>query len=132
MAPYRRFALAVVVALLVAAPAVTAQQEETDVTGDWSLTMEGPQGMVNMEVVFKQEDGELTGTLNGPMGSTELGGKIEGAQISFWITVDTPNGAFDLLFSGKVEENKKISGVMEADGGGVSSDFTAERREGGD
>ncbi len=132
MAPYRRFTLAVVVALCFGVPAVTAQQEETDVTGAWSLTMEGPQGMVNMEVVFKQEDGELTGTLNGPMGSTELGGEIEGSQISFRISVENPNGTFDLLFSGKVEENKKISGVMKAGDGGVSSDFTAVRREGGD
>ena len=132
MAPYRRFALTVVVALLVAAPAVAAQQEETDVTGAWSLAMEGPQGMVNMELVFKQEGGELTGTVNGPMGSTELGGEIDGVQISFWISVDTPNGAFELLFSGEVEENKKISGVMKAGDGEFSSDFTAERREGGD
>ena len=131
MAPYRRFPLALVVALLVAAPVAVAQQAEADVTGDWSLAMEGPQGMVNMEVAFHQDHGELTGTLNGPMGSTELGGEIEGTEISFWISVETPNGAFDLVFNGKVEENKKISGVMQAEGGEFPSNFTAVRKEAG-
>ena len=122
--------LALTLAFVLAAPALAHQEEAPNVTGEWSLTMEAPQGMVSMEIVFAQEGTEVSGTLNGPMGTTELNGEIEGNEIVFWISVESPGGTFDLIFTGKVEENNKISGMMEAGGGDFSVEFTAKRKEG--
>ena len=121
--------LALTLAFVLATPAFAHQGEAPDVTGEWSLAMDAPQGMVSMEIVFVQEGTELSGTLNGPMGLTELTGAIEGNEIVFRIAVESPNGTFALSFTGKVEENNKISGIMEGSGG-FSVEFTAERKEG--
>ncbi len=131
MAPIRRLTpLALTLAFVLAAPTLAYQEEAPNVTGEWSLTMEAPQGMVSMEIVFAQEGPEISVTLNGPMGSTELNGEIEGDKIVFQISVESPGGTFDLIFTGKVEENNKISGTMEGGGGGFSVEFTAVRKEG--
>ena len=131
MARIRRLtSLALTLAFVLAAPALAHQEEAPNVTGEWSLVMEAPQGMVSMEIVFAQEGTEVSGTLNGPMGLTELNGEIEGDEIVFWISVESPDGAFDLIFTGKVEENNKISGMMESGSGEFSVEFTAERKEG--
>ena len=125
----RSMSLALTLAFVLATPAFAHQGEAPDVTGEWSLAMDAPQGMVSMEIVFVQEGTELSGTLNGPMGLTELTGAIEGNEIVFRIAVESPNGTFALSFTGKVEENNKISGIMEGSGG-FSVEFTAERKEG--
>ncbi len=131
MARIRRLTpLALTLAFVLAAPALTHQEEAPNVTGEWSLTMEAPQGMVSMEIVFAQEGTEVSGTLNGPMGLTELNGEIEGNEIVFRISVESPDGPFDLIFTGKVEENNKISGMMESGSGEFSVEFTAVRKEG--
>ncbi len=131
MARIRRLtSLALTLAFGLATPTLAHQQEAPNVTGEWSLAMEAPQGMVSMEIVFAQEGTEITGTLDGPMGHTELHGEIDGNEIVFWITVESPDSPFDLIFSGKVEENKKISGMMKSGSGELSVEFTAERKEG--
>ena len=116
--------------LALAAPALAQDQEEAPpqgLTGDWSLAMEGPQGAVNVALKLVQEGKEITGTLDGPMGSLEIAGEVEEADVTFWASVDTPDGFFDLVFAGTVEENKKIAGWMEA--GEFSAEFTATRVE---
>ena len=122
--------LALTLALVLAAPALAQQEEAPNVTGEWSLVMEAPQGMVSIEIVFAQEGTEVSGTLNGPMGLRELNGEIEGNEIVFRISVESPDGSFDLIFTGKVEENNKISGMMESGDGEFSVEFAAERKEG--
>ena len=119
------------VAIVLAAPALAQQAETPDVTGEWSLTMEGPQGMVFMEIVFAQdEDLAIGGTLNGPMGETEVTGAIEGNEIMFWILFETPGGEVAMFFTGKVEDNKKITGEVKIQQGEFSTEFTAEHKEG--
>ena len=128
--PRRSTSLALTLAFVLAVPALAHQEEAPNVTGAWSLTMEAPQGMVSMEIVFAQEGTELGGTLNGPMGLTQLNGEIEGNEIVFRIGVESPGGTFDLVFAGKVEENNKISGMMKSGSGEFSVEFTALRKEG--
>jgi len=126
----RSTSLALTLAFVLAAPAPAHQGEAPNVTGEWSLAMDAPQGMVSMEIVFVQEGTKISGTLNGPMGLAELNGEIDGNEIVFRISVESPGGTFDLIFTGKVEDNNKISGMMESGGGAFSVEFTAERKEG--
>ena len=118
-------------AFIFAVPTLAQRGETPNVTGEWSLTMEGPQGMVAMEIVFAQdEDLAIVGTLNGPMGETEVTGAIEGDEIMFWIMFETPGGDVGMFFTGKVEENKRIVGEVDIQQGEFLTEFTAERKEG--
>ena len=129
--PRRMALLALTLATVLGSAALAQQEEATNVTGEWSLSMQGPQGMVHMEIELAQDqEGAITGTLNGPMGTAEVTGLTEGNEIMFYIMVESPDGDYGLLFTGAVEENKKIVGKMENEGGEISVDFTAERKEG--
>ena len=75
----RLTSLALALVIMLAAPALAHEGQAPDVTGNWSIMFDGPQGMVRMETMFAQEDEEITGTISGPMGSgVELAGRIEG------------------------------------------------------
>ena len=126
--------LALLLALALAAPAMAQEQEPAaapaGLTGEWTLALEGPQGMMTMTLKMTQTDKELVGTLAGEMGELEIAGEVDGEEVAFWASFESPDGGyFDISFAGTVEENKKIAGWMEAGGGQFSAEFTAHRVE---
>ena len=131
----RRFPwLALMLVLILAGPALGQQDESPNVSGDWSLTMEeGPQGVVSLDITFAQDDeGGITGTASGSMGSYEVTGLIETNQIMFYFLIGSPDAedSSQWMFEGTVEENEEISGTMVGNMGEFSVEFTAERKEG--
>jgi hypothetical protein len=97
-------------ALLFAAPAFAA-----GVDGDWSGSLDTPNGPVQISYSFKADGTTLTGTTSGPDGSKVAikDGKIDGDKISF--AVDFDMGGTATTF--------KYTGVVSADGIALSSDF---------
>jgi hypothetical protein len=97
-------------ALLFAAPAFAA-----DVDGNWSGSLDTPNGPVQISYSFKAAGTTLTGTTSGPDGSKVAikDGKIDGDKISF--AVDFDMGGTATTF--------KYTGVVSADGIALSSDF---------
>jgi hypothetical protein len=97
-------------ALLFAAPAFAA-----GVDGDWSGSLDTPNGPVQISYSFKANGTTLTGTTAGPDGSKVAikDGKIDGDKISF--AVDFDMGGTATTF--------KYTGVVSADGIALSSDF---------
>ena len=78
-------ALLLAVAVSVGAPAAYAA---TDVTGDWSATMQGPNGDMTITFHFKMDGGKLTGTVDVPGGSDPVpmqNIKLDGDRI-YWET----------------------------------------------
>ena len=125
-----RAGTAVIAFSLIAAPLLGMPVlQEADVTGEWVLTMETPNGAQDMNVTFAQEGTEVTGTIVFPQGEQELTGSVEGNALSFSVSVDTPNGVFELAFSSTVEENKTMSGMMSAGGGQFEAPFTGAKAE---
>ncbi len=96
--------------LLFCAPAFAA-----GVDGDWSGSLDTPNGPVQISYSFKADGATLTGTTGGPDGSKVAikDGKIDGDKISF--AVD-----FDL---GGTPTTFKYTGVVAADSIALSSDF---------
>jgi hypothetical protein len=96
--------------LLIAVPAFAA-----GVDGNWSGTLDSPNGPVQIDYVFKSDGAKLTGTTTGPDG-TKLAikdGKIDGNKISFSVDFDMQGTATTF----------KYTGVISADGIALASDF---------
>ena len=61
----------------------------TDVTGDWTATMSGPNGEMQLTFHFKQDGDKLTGDVGSPMGGDPMeisNGKVDGNKISFEVS----------------------------------------------
>jgi hypothetical protein len=98
-----------------------------DISGNWALKMEGPQGLVQMTLAIEQIDGELRGTVEGPMGSAPLTGTVDGETVAFSMVIDSGPG-FEMSFEGTLatdEEGEVIRGTMHS--GDVSAEFVARR-----
>src|SRR2546427_10416832 len=65
--------------LLLCAPALAAAQ--TDLTGDWVLTITSPQGPRDLSAKLKQDGEKLTGTVVTPRGEAALEGTITGPDV---------------------------------------------------
>ncbi len=93
--------LLTVFALAVAAPAYAA-----DVGGTWALTMSGPQGEENFDIVVKDAGGSLEVTATHPMIQEMVGtGTLEGDDVNFSIKA-TGQMAVEIAFTGKINGDK--------------------------
>jgi hypothetical protein len=110
-----------VLMLLCAAPALAA-----DVDGKWSGSLATPNGDVTIGFEFKSDGATLTGSQTGPDG-TQIAiknGKIEGAKISFIVTIDFGGMMFDLSYTGVVAPAEI---KMTADFAGMPFEFTVKK-----
>jgi hypothetical protein len=85
--------------LLVSAPAFAA-----GVDGDWSGSIDSPNGPVPITYTFKADGATLTGTTTGPDGAKLAikDGKVAGANISFAVDVDFGGSPTTLKYTGVV------------------------------
>jgi hypothetical protein len=86
-------------ALLLVPAAAVAQ---TDVTGDWLVTLDSPQGAVTLDVSMKQAGEVLTGTLISPMGSVDFKGKIAGDTVEVAYSMEMQGQSVPITMNGKV------------------------------
>ena len=138
----KRLAMHVLVlVVMLSAPVVAHEEQAPDVTGNWSVMFDGPQGMVRMETMFAQDDEEITGTVSGPMGSgVELVGTIEGSSIAFEFRINMAETSIRMSFTGEVSKDEEsgrmtIAGtmdgqMMDSDTVSFSRPFRAQRQEG--
>jgi hypothetical protein len=97
-------------ALLMSVPAFAA-----GVDGDWTGSLDSPNGPVQIDYTFKSDGAKLTGTTTGPDGAKIAikDGKIDGSNIAF---------AVDLDFGG-TPTTIKYTGVVAADSIALTMDF---------
>jgi hypothetical protein len=114
-----------VIAVLAAAPA----SAQTDVTGDWLVTVESPQGATTIDASMKQNGEELTGTITSPMGSVEFKGKIVSDAIDVTYTLELQGNAIPIAMTGKVAGDA-ITGNLNLGGLG-DVPWTAKRKPAG-
>jgi len=127
------FALACLVAVSAApayaqeAPKPDAKPATVDVNGVWDMTVESPQGAMQLVATFKQEGEKLTGTQAGQMGEIALEGTVVGDEIKYVINIDMQGQQMAINFAGKVE-GEKMSGIFEFGGMG-SAAWSATKRK---
>jgi len=88
-----------------------------DVDGKWSGSVSTPNGDIPVSFNFKADGAMLTGSMLGPDGGDIAikDGMIDGANISFWLSLDFGGNALKLTYKGVVASDQiKISG--DADG----------------
>ena len=88
-----------------------------DVDGKWAGSVSTPNGDIPVAFDFKADGAMLSGSMAGPDGSAIpiKDGMIDGANISFWLSLDFGGNALKLTYKGVVAADQiKISG--DADG----------------
>jgi hypothetical protein len=109
--------------LLLAAAPVFAQ---TNVTGDWDVTINSPQGANTIHVTFKQDGEKLSGVLKGQAGELPFqNGSVVADDLKFSFTVPIQGTPLEITMTGKVKETT-IEGKAEFGGFG-EGDWTAKR-----
>ncbi|MDH4063700.1 MAG: hypothetical protein OEW19_04815 [Acidobacteriota bacterium] len=118
----RRCSALVFAAALAVAATVQAQN---GVAGDWTLTINGPQGVIDTEASFAQDGDKVTGTLSGPQGDSDISGTMSGSTLSLAFSVVTQNGPLDVTMTADVN-GAEMKGTL--DFGMGTADFTGKKK----
>ncbi|HUF18948.1 MAG TPA: amidohydrolase family protein [Thermoanaerobaculia bacterium] len=90
----------------------TAATTASPVDGGWNLTVRAPEGDVAIQVTFKLQGTELSGTYSGGAGSGDIrNGTVSDNRIQFDITTQTQAETFDWSFNGTISDNR-IEGTV--------------------
>ena len=98
-------AITITTAAFLLAAALTVGAQSTNVTGNWKLTFETPNGAASPSVVLKQEGEKLTGTYKGRFGESPLEGAVKGKEIKFTVKVNAQGQEFILESAGAVQRD---------------------------
>ena len=118
---------ALAVALVSAAPVAAQDAKPVDITGQWEMTVDSPQGQMTIAANFKQDGETLTGTHVSEMGEIPLKGTVKGVDIEYTLTLDMGGQQMTIVHKGKVEGDT-IKGTAEIGGMGEIP-FTAKRKK---
>jgi hypothetical protein len=86
--------------LLVAAHSVVAQ---TNLTGDWNVAFETPQGPTNVRVTITQDGDKVAGLFKTPMGELPFDGTVSGDDLKFEFPYMVQGQAITISVTGKVD-----------------------------
>jgi len=117
-------AVTIITAVLMLA-VLTAGAQSTNVSGNWKLTLETPNGPANPSLVLKQDGEKLTGTYKGRFGESPLEGAVKGKEIKFTAKVNAQGQEFLLEYAGTVEGDTMKGKVKFGDMG--EADFTGKK-----
>jgi hypothetical protein len=121
----RRLLVFAPVLAFVLAVSAAAPRAQNSVTGDWTLTINGPQGTLDTDASFTQDGEKVTGTMSSPMGETNFAGTMSGSTLSLAFNVVTPNGPIDVRMTAEVA-GAEMKGTL--DFGMGTADFTGKKK----
>jgi hypothetical protein len=117
------YALSALVCALILSASATAQSP--NVTGDWDVTINSPQGARTGQLSLKQDGDKLTGKIKSQRGDTPLDGEVKGKEIKFKYTVKFQDQDFVITMTGNVDGDAMKG---DADFGGLAQgDWNAKR-----
>jgi hypothetical protein len=97
-----------------------------DVTGDWEMTLQSPQGERTMKVSFIQTGESLEVKAEGFQGEEIKGtGKIKDNEIEWTFAISSPQGEMSIVHKGKVDGDTMSGAVSLGEMG--TADWTAKR-----
>jgi hypothetical protein len=104
---------------------LTAGAQTVNVSGNWKLTLETPNGAASPSLVLKQEGEKLTGTYKGRFGESPLEGTVKGKDIKFTVKVNAQGQEFVLEYTAAVEGDTMKGKAKFGDMG--EADFTGKK-----
>jgi hypothetical protein len=90
--------LALAFALSLPHPAIA----QADITGDWIVTVESPQGTTSIDATMKQTGEDLTGSITSPMGSVDFKGKVIKDALDVSYTLNLQGNSIEIKMTGTV------------------------------
>jgi len=75
---------------------------QVDVTGDWTVTVESPQGTTSIDAAMKQAGEDLTGSITSPMGSVDFKGKVIKDALNVNYTLNLQGNSIEITMTGTV------------------------------
>jgi hypothetical protein len=115
-----------VLTLAIVASAPMAAFAQTDVSGDWLVTVESPQGPSTINLTMKQVGEALTGTVTSPMGSVDFKGKVLKDALNVSYTLNLQGNSIEITMTGTVAGDA-ITGKVDFGGLGEVP-WTAKRK----
>jgi hypothetical protein len=113
-----------VLAMLLLVPGLAFAQ--TNVTGDWDVTLQSPQGTNTVLVTFKQDGEKVSGIFKSPQGELPFeGGTLTGNDLKFAFTVNFQGNSLIIALTGKVD-GATMTGKADF-GGFAEGDWSAKR-----
>jgi len=119
--------MAVALAVVPVVAQDAAKDKKVDITGTWEMTVESPQGTMNITIEYKQEGETLTGKHVSEMGEAPLKGTVKGNEIVYTLTMDMGGQQFSIVHKGKVDGDT-ITGTAELGEMGTMN-WTAKRKK---
>jgi hypothetical protein len=116
-----RAGLAVLFAALLVAPAAA----QINLTGDWDMTIESPQGTNTVKVTLTQDGEKVSGLFKSEMGELPFTGTLVGVDLKFAFAIPIQGQSLDIAVTGKVD-GPTLAGKMQFGGFG-EGDWTAKR-----
>ena len=95
--------ITIITAAFMFAAILTVGAQSTNVTGNWKLTIESPNGTGGPSLVLKQDGEKLTGTYKGRFGESPLEGTVKGKEIKFSTKVNAQGQEVLVEYSGTVD-----------------------------
>ena len=74
-----------------------------NVTGEWNLSVETPNGAGTPTLILKQDGETLTGTYKGRFGEAPLKGTIKDNAIKFTVTINVQGQDLEIEYAGTVD-----------------------------
>src|SRR5262245_6636422 len=75
---------------------------QVDITGDWTVTVESPQGTTSIDATMKQAGEDLTGTITSPMGAVDFKGKVIKDALDVSYTLNLQGNSIEIAMTGTV------------------------------
>jgi hypothetical protein len=114
---------ALALGLFIASPAVA----QTNLAGDWDVTINSPQGANTSKVTFKQDANKLDGMIKSPAGETAIAGTVDGEDVKVAFTINFQGMPFEIKLNGKLAGDT-ITGKADF-GGFAEGDWSAKRSD---
>jgi hypothetical protein len=106
-------------------PAAKPADKPATIAGKWNGSVDPGNGPTYFVLDLKLDGKKVTGSLTGDYGTSAVDGEFADNKLTFSITLDTPQGAFTVAFTGTLKDDA-ITGT--ADLGQMGSfAFKAER-----
>lgn len=116
--------LGIVAAALLTMPYMAVAQ--TDLSGTWIVSLETPQGKMELETTLKQDGEKLSGQLTSPMGAVDFTGTFEKNALSILYSVPIQGQVIDIRMTGSVE-GETLAGMVDL-GGLMQAPWSAKRK----
>ncbi len=99
---------------------------QSDVTGNWDLTVQTQQGTATPSLALQQSGEQLSGTYHGRMGDSKVEGTVRGKDIQFTVTLRFRDQDHVISYAGTVDTDTMKGTVQFGDRG--SGTWSGKRR----